>query len=683
MPTIDFKPVANGVGANVESQAAYVADLAPGGALEHGFQQGRVDSDRFNKPLRQSSMFAAALATFISQGLAADVLDNGDLPALTSLLTDAVFPAYAVHQLVGGSPLDQSAKFIAALSGAPSSQIITLPAKSVLANVPSGANQFAGWRGQGMLATTVTSFTADGPVFLVEVRNGSWALQGIWQDLGIRGPGGQTADGISFGTDALNVNSGRVLIERVIFDTLNRCFRKGSGNIGNVLRNCVFGNAQFGIWAESVPAMPAGVDLIEGCHFSAIQLAAAHYNSTYAPTAMVTFRDCVIEQCPGFVWHFENFSSEDISPSVLIENVYLENNATDGGNILGTPVTGFFRNMGLVIMRNTPLYTFTIISAALHANDCHGTLQLDVGDLGTDSVARFTNYQDLGGSCKEAMVESVASLDGNQGAFRGALRMHHLTTISHEYQTGLVSETFLNPVTFGGGATSVSVADGTLFDTCQELTFSTTQTYGEALAPTVGSWVVASQDIRFISAAAGAPTVQLAAAGNLGGFGIVQNTDWRTFKLMARITSNAAFTLQLVANSANSKVRLGPFFMREFATKQEALAALNSTTFYALEANYPRRQYPRVSADNGDADKTLTPGLSSPTQRWGTPLTAPRTATFAAGWNGAKFRVSRLAAATGASGLDLGGLITLAVSQWADIEHNGAAWFCSAKGALP
>lgn len=93
MSTVDYKPLANGVGASVESQAQYVIDLGAGGSLEHGYQNGVADPNQVNKTLRQSSMVSAAVATFISNLLLIDVLDDGDLPGLVTKLTAAITAA--------------------------------------------------------------------------------------------------------------------------------------------------------------------------------------------------------------------------------------------------------------------------------------------------------------------------------------------------------------------------------------------------------------------------------------------------------------------------------------------------------------------------------------------------------------------------------------------------------------
>lgn len=88
MPTIDYQPIANGGGANVETQAQYLTDLA--GSLINGYTSGVAQSKQVNKTLRQSSMIAAAIATFISQQLNQNVLDDGNLAALVTALTNAI-----------------------------------------------------------------------------------------------------------------------------------------------------------------------------------------------------------------------------------------------------------------------------------------------------------------------------------------------------------------------------------------------------------------------------------------------------------------------------------------------------------------------------------------------------------------------------------------------------------------
>lgn len=86
----DFKPIANDVAANVETQLQYETDLGPGGVLQHGYQSGTAPSQKVNKTVRQSSMIAAAMAQAISDILQVDMLDDGDLPTLVTRLKSAI-----------------------------------------------------------------------------------------------------------------------------------------------------------------------------------------------------------------------------------------------------------------------------------------------------------------------------------------------------------------------------------------------------------------------------------------------------------------------------------------------------------------------------------------------------------------------------------------------------------------
>lgn len=90
MPTVDYKPLANDPAANVVAQAVYLVLLGVGGALEHGFQDGVARSEYMNKVLRQVTVMSAAMAGVISDALAVDVLDDGDVNSLKAKLAAAL-----------------------------------------------------------------------------------------------------------------------------------------------------------------------------------------------------------------------------------------------------------------------------------------------------------------------------------------------------------------------------------------------------------------------------------------------------------------------------------------------------------------------------------------------------------------------------------------------------------------
>lgn len=88
---IDYKPIANGATANVETQVQYETDLGPGGVLQDGYEAGTAESAKVNKTVRQSSVMTAALATAVSALLGnIDMLDDGNVAALAAKLTLAM-----------------------------------------------------------------------------------------------------------------------------------------------------------------------------------------------------------------------------------------------------------------------------------------------------------------------------------------------------------------------------------------------------------------------------------------------------------------------------------------------------------------------------------------------------------------------------------------------------------------
>lgn len=85
MATNDFKPFSTGTGANVVSQADYLALSA----LLTGFQSGKASSAQVNKAIRQGTTIAALVGQFIANA-GADALDNGDISGLVTKFTNAL-----------------------------------------------------------------------------------------------------------------------------------------------------------------------------------------------------------------------------------------------------------------------------------------------------------------------------------------------------------------------------------------------------------------------------------------------------------------------------------------------------------------------------------------------------------------------------------------------------------------
>ena len=106
MPTNDIKPFAAAGGANVLTQAEYLA-LA---ALSTGFSSGKASSKEVNKAIRQATFIASALAQFICDKSGSDVLDDGNVAGLVTKLLSAMNKT--------SQPLDATLTALAGLVGA-------------------------------------------------------------------------------------------------------------------------------------------------------------------------------------------------------------------------------------------------------------------------------------------------------------------------------------------------------------------------------------------------------------------------------------------------------------------------------------------------------------------------------------------------------------------------------------
>lgn len=84
--TNDFKAIATGVGANVISQSAYAALTS---FLANGYSSGVVDSDQFNKVIRQSSFVAAAIGQIVANANI-NAEDDGDIAGFVSDIITAI-----------------------------------------------------------------------------------------------------------------------------------------------------------------------------------------------------------------------------------------------------------------------------------------------------------------------------------------------------------------------------------------------------------------------------------------------------------------------------------------------------------------------------------------------------------------------------------------------------------------
>lgn len=103
--TNDFKAIATGGGANVITQEAYSALTS---FLANGFSSGVVESDQFNKVIRQSSFIAAVLGQLIAD-TGINAVDDGDVPGfvadlISSFRSFSPPPGTVIHVAMNTAP---------------------------------------------------------------------------------------------------------------------------------------------------------------------------------------------------------------------------------------------------------------------------------------------------------------------------------------------------------------------------------------------------------------------------------------------------------------------------------------------------------------------------------------------------------------------------------------------------
>jgi len=133
MPINDFLPFAIGGGANVRSQASYVADPT----TAEGFATGVALSADCNKVWRQSSFVSAAVAAFMMNVLGIDISDDGDLAEFTTNLTDAIMQCVRGGDY--GADTGAVNALVVTLSPAPTALVVGQPVLTKVGNTSTGA----------------------------------------------------------------------------------------------------------------------------------------------------------------------------------------------------------------------------------------------------------------------------------------------------------------------------------------------------------------------------------------------------------------------------------------------------------------------------------------------------------------------------------------------------------------
>jgi len=500
----------------------------------------------------------------------------------------------------GDGTTDDSASFAAALAAVTSGGTIYIPPGTYRVNIT--VDKPVIWQGAGMGASIVRSYSSGGIVFKIVVDTGGWILQSVFNDLRICGASSTvTATGIQLGdaTAADDQLAGRIECNRVNFIDLNYCVRKIYGNIGNTFNRCVFNNANYHMHAVDVDSggvsMQGGVDVFQGmCHFDNAQLAVFYYDSELGGTGMFVSNDSIIEGNPGFVYFFKNFNSTAIHPAISINRTWHELNATAStvtiDAVAYTPPTfARFTNSRFVSITESALSTVTLVASTVVAKSCHYYTDFA---LTADSASAMINYDTHTDDTPAAMasaglVGSIAGMDRTSGGFVTGISIPHPNKVSVAYNDNILESLPFVAVTNFSGSASINTtpaADGTCFDVAQDLSYTSAQTEVSGGATiTADKYYVAMVTVKKISGVA--PSLTCNNAVNLGTFGTISNTDWKTLAFTTKAASSGTVCLRCNPPASGTTVlRFGGYCLVEFDTLQEAVSFINAGVFPILTA---------------------------------------------------------------------------------------------------
>jgi hypothetical protein len=164
--TNDFVPFATGGGANVESQATYLADPA----LPLGNQPGTASSALNNKALRQGTFVASSLAQFIAQQTNTNTNDNGVSAQFLAQLQAAVqaLPLVSTVLTTGTGTFNLTYVFFIAAGNATVGATYTNNSVTytVSSTITAGTTLSASGNGAPLTSGTLTKATGSGDATL-------------------------------------------------------------------------------------------------------------------------------------------------------------------------------------------------------------------------------------------------------------------------------------------------------------------------------------------------------------------------------------------------------------------------------------------------------------------------------------------------------------------------------------
>lgn len=500
---------------------------------------------------------------------------------------------------------DCSAAVTNAITALGTAGTLEFPKGTYLMNIDVGAVK-VNIKGDGIGSTILKSYSPTGDVVTIG-PNASWDNMVI-ENLTICGPSATiTANGIKFGHSAYQTDdefAGRVIIRNCKFVDLDKCVSRLYGNIGLWIQNSTFESANYHVYTvgQTSPIMHGGAMIVKDTHFQLSEKASCYIDSPQTGTGMVVFDNCTHEYNKGFVHYIKSFNSVSPAPGYIVRNCWSEGNYTAASVVIGgttytPPKYAYISDATSVDFYQTPVGPMAIVSGSTvkvtgtnvdHTTTGSGIPNAADSTIDSSSVLIFEDTeQDLSVSMAYNRSPIISYRNGAMSAVR------HRSWVGGVFNSSAVAvgkNDCTLPITFAGtgaGTTTTVLSDGTLFDACQELTLSSTagQTHldtnaADYITVTSGNYQVYCVTYKLMSGAF--PTIQW--GGGVGLSGVFRTSSgWVTVMGIAKSGSSAPCYLE-ITSAGTGVIRLGGYFIAEFATRQKALEFLESGCFPAIGA---------------------------------------------------------------------------------------------------
>lgn len=502
----------------------------------------------------------------------------------------------------GADPTGLSDSSVAVTAALTASRHVHFPAGTYAFNVAPSA-----WfrlTGDGMNSSIIKPFNTSLPCIKSMYITGNWDYASV-SDIGFVSAS-QTGIGFSFGNAAGYTTGqefiGRTTFTRCKFDSFDKGVFKVYGNIGNVFKDCLWTNNNYGVYAQDANRGGGGVmhpfaDRYEGGHFDHSVKAACMYLSRTAGSAQLGFYGTVFELNGG------NGVVLDVvgtyGPGYVCNNTWFEANATTGsvtidvysGTYTGAPRDIYLRNTRNFSLEKTVVGKIELVNSHMTTVNCDTLLATGAGSLSitkdsSSTITHIGSQSDFWGDDDNLTLAPYANAQASAGpgpnspaysTLPGAIQAPGAGT-----GTVLFASTGVHAKTMFGNTSNISsssVRDGMSFQRCAEVSLVATSrflnltsftVFSDSITVTTGKWYVVTVQARRVSGT-GTPNISFAANASLGKSVTLDHAEWRQYTIVSTPNATDTFNIRLNYDTVNtSVVRLGHYQVVEFDTQQQA-----------------------------------------------------------------------------------------------------------------